>query len=254
MIKKHIKNFLLKKLLPNNFYFSHKGYCPCCDNEVFFESYHSWLRDNFKCTNCGCIPRERALMLVIEQYYPDWKNLKIHETSPGNRGTSKKLNQLCKNYLSSQYYPNEKLGTIVNNYRNENLEEQTFDDESFDIVISQDVMEHIYHPDKAFKEIDRTLKKGGAHIFTVPIENRHKKTEVWAVLGESGKPNFLSNKPEYHGNPVDPQGSPITMHWGFDIVDFIKDKSGLNTYIEYINNLKYGVRAEYIEVLVSVKE
>ncbi|MEM4260463.1 MAG: hypothetical protein QXG00_04460 [Candidatus Woesearchaeota archaeon] len=44
------------------------------------------------------------------------------------------------------------------------------------------------------------------------------------------------------------------MHWGYDIVDFIKEKSGLDTIIEYIDDLNYGIRAEYIEVLVSFKK
>ncbi|HEY3251746.1 MAG TPA: class I SAM-dependent methyltransferase, partial [Ignavibacteria bacterium] len=132
------------------------------------------------------------------------------------------------------------------------IENQTFNDEIFDIIVTQDVMEHVYNPEKAFKEIARTLKKGGAHIFTVPIVNKHKSTEVWAKKGDNGEPIFL-NKPEYHGNPIDPKGSPVTMHWGFDIVDFIKSKSDLDTKIEYIDNLDFGVRAEFIEVLVSLK-
>jgi hypothetical protein len=60
--------------------------------------------------------------------------------------------------------------------------------------------------------------------------------------------------PEYHKNPVDPKGSPVTMHWGFDIVNYIKEKSGLETTIEYIDDLNYGIRSEYIEVLVSIKK
>jgi hypothetical protein len=43
------------------------------------------------------------------------------------------------------------------------------------------------------------------------------------------------------------------MHWGFDIVAFIKESGGLNTTIEHIDNLDFGIRAEYIEVLVSIK-
>jgi hypothetical protein len=113
-------------------------------------------------------------------------------------------------------------------------------------------MEHIYEPAKAFAEIGRTLKKGGAHIFTVPIINKHNETEIWATKGQNGEPIFLKN-PEWHGNPVDEKGSPVTMHWGFDIVNFIKEKSGLKTRIEYINNLDLGIQAEYIEVLVTQK-
>ncbi|MDR0583764.1 MAG: class I SAM-dependent methyltransferase [Treponema sp.] len=50
-------------------------------------------------------------------------------------------------------------------YRNENLEEQTFSDEMFELIITQDVFEHVYNPEKAFSEIARTLKKA-AHIFS----------------------------------------------------------------------------------------
>ncbi len=113
-------------------------------------------------------------------------------------------------------------------------------------------MEHVYNPEKAFSEIARTLKKGGAYIFTVPLINKHKKTEVWAVKGINGQPIFVK-EPEWHGNPVDSNGSPVTMHWGYDIVTFIKESSRLETTIEYLDNLNFGIRAEYIEVLVSIK-
>lgn len=141
---------------------------------------------------------------------------------------------------------------MINNFRNENLEELTLPDGSVDLFITQDVLEHIYNPLKAFSEIGRVLKNGGMHIFTVPIINKHQKSEVWALLGNDGNPIFLK-KPEYHGNPVDPKGSPVTMHWGFDIVDHIKESSNLDTSIETIDNLDFGIRAEFIEVLVSKK-
>lgn len=246
------KTKLLKFVLPDAFYFSQKGYCPCCEQEVLFQSFNSWLRDHFICNNCNSIPRERALMVTIEKYFPNWKNLDIHESSPGGRGASLTLKNNAKNYIPSQYYPNKPLGSIVNGCTNQDLENQTFSDESFDLVISQDVMEHVYNPEKAFSEIARTLKKGGAHIFTVPLVNKHKKTEIWAVKGADGSPVFLK-EPEWHGNPVDSAGSPVTMHWGFDIVTFIKESSGLETTIEYIDNLDFGIRAEFIEVLVSIK-
>jgi SAM-dependent methyltransferase len=191
-------------------------------------------------------------MLTIEKYYPNWKNLKIHETSPLNRGASLKLKRFCEFYFATQYYPKEIPGIEINGFRNENLEKMTFSDESFDIIISQDVLEHIYNPEIAFKEIARTLKPGGAHIFSVPLINKHNKSEIWARLGNNDELVFVNN-PEYHGNPIDPKGSPVTMHWGFDIVDYIKKSSQLETTIEHIDDLYHGVRAEYIEILVSKK-
>lgn len=236
-----------------DFYFKQKGFCPCCEQEVNFISHNSWLRDYFKCTNCGSIPRERALMFTIQKEYPNWKYLHIHESSPGNRGHSANLIKQCKNYTTSQFFTNKELGIIVNGFRNEDLENQTFESESFDLVITSDVMEHIYEPEKAFKEIHRTLKPGGAHIFSVPLINKHHKTEVLATKGADGEPIFLM-EPEWHGNPIDKKGSPVTMHWGYDIVDFIKKHTNAACEIVYIDDLNYGIRAEYIEILIAKKK
>ncbi|MEI7526235.1 MAG: class I SAM-dependent methyltransferase [Mariniphaga sp.] len=250
---KKVRNLTLNYLLPNGFYFSRNGYCPCCEKHVIFQSFNSWLRDFFLCSNCGSIPRERALMLVIEKHCPKWKSLNIHESSPSSRGASLKLQKNAKNYIASQYYRDKPFGILVDNFQNQDLENQTFEDESFDIVVTQDVMEHIYNPAKAFAEIARTLKKGGAHIFTVPIINRHMPTEVWAIKGENNSTIFLKT-PEWHGNPVDPEGSPVTIHWGFDIVNFIQKSCNMESIIEYIDNIDYGIRAEFIEVIVSKKQ
>lgn len=113
-------------------------------------------------------------------------------------------------------------------------------------------MEHIYEPEKAFKEIYRTLKPGGAHIFSVPIINKHKATQRWATKNDDGSPNFLF-EPEWHGNPVDKKGSPVTFHWGYDIKDFIEKHTGALCEIIYIDDLSYGIRAEYIEIVVMKK-
>jgi hypothetical protein len=249
-LKKKVIDYLMTS---NSFYFKQKGYCPCCDQDVIFVSKSSWLRDYFFCSNCNSIPRERALILVLDKYYPNWRGLSIHESSPGVRGASLKLKKECSSYLASQYFPNQIFGTEVKGWLNQDLENQTFENESFDLVITQDVMEHVYNPESAFAEIERTLKRGGAHIFTVPLVNKHKKSEVWAVKAEDGSPIF-KGKPEWHGNTVDPKGSPVTMHWGFDIVDYIRTSSGLETVIEHIDDLNYGVRAELIEVLISKKQ
>ena len=200
------------------YYFENDGYCVCCDKNVKFIATNSWYRDNYICSNCKSIPRERALMYLIEKFYPNYNLLDIHESSPCKRGASLKLQNKCPNYIASQYYGESDKGKIINGYRNENLESQTFKDESFDLVITQDVMEHIFNPQSAFREIARTLKPGGAHIFTVPLINKERTTECWAKLDDNNNIIFLKEK-EYHGNPINPKGSPVTFHYGYDIVD-----------------------------------
>ena len=247
-----LKRKILQRLLPRDFYFRKQGYCPCCQRPTDFISYDPWLRDNFLCVKCKSIPRNRALITVLEKHYPNWRCLDIHESSPSGGGASARFRSDCRGYVPTQFYPQHPAGKMINGYRNENLEAQTFDDESFDIVITQDVFEHIYDPESAFREIARTLRPGGAHVFGVPLVNKFMPSEVWAVRENDGSPRFLHEE-EFHGNPVDSQGSPVTMHWGYDIVDYIKACTGHDSQIEYTDNLELGIRAEFIEVVVTRK-
>jgi len=229
------------------------GYCPCCDSNVTFESNSKDFREFLICTKCKSIPRERAIMKVIEDFYPDFRNLKIHESSPAKRGASIKLSSQCKNYVASQFYPDIPLGSSVpNGFQNQNLDNQTFEDESFDLVITQDVLEHIFDIKRAFREIARTLHPGGAHIFTTPLINFTKPTEKWANRGSDGKIEYL-HKPEYHGNPINDKGALVTYHFGYDICDIIFESCGLHTTIVKIDDLRFGIRATLIEVLVTRK-
>jgi SAM-dependent methyltransferase len=236
-----------------NFTYRNKGNCPICEHEVEFYADHEWFRDHYQCGSCGSIPRERALMVAIELFYPAWRSLKVHESSPCGRGVSVKVKNECPGYVASQFCPDFPKGTVhPHGFHCEDLENLTFASQSFDLVITQDVMEHVLNPTRAFAEIARTLKPNGAHIFTAPLVNKAGSSEARAKRDEDGSIVYLCT-PEYHDNPVDPQGSLVCMEWGYDICDFIFKVSGLYTTIVYIDDISRGIRAEYIEVLISRK-
>ena len=243
----------LSLVLPNVHYQKNSGYCPCCDTATSFVSFDGWLRDSYRCTRCLSIPRERALMLTIEKYRPNWRTLSVHESSPNSSGASKKLRTQCDRYHASQYYPGVPKGASHNGFINQDLGEQTFESGSFDMVITQDVLEHVIDPGRVFEEICRTLKPGGAHIFSVPIVNRHAKSEVRAQQNQDGIIDYLAT-PEYHLNPADTRGSLVTMHWGFDIVDAIRARTGMSTVIEDLYDPDVGLNARFLEIFVSVKD
>ena len=234
--------------------FKHQGYCPICEKTVTFSADNHWFRDHLFCSDCGSIPRERALMKVIADFFPNYRELSIHESSPCGRGVSSKLLKQAANYSTSQYYPDINHGENhpQSAYRCENLECLTFPDNTFDLFITQDVMEHIFDAEQAFKEIARVLKPNGAHIFTVPLINKSRKTESWASRSENGE-IIYHHEPEYHGNPVDEKGSLVTMHWGYDIAGYITETAKTPTAIFVIDNIDLGIQAEYIDVLVSWK-
>lgn len=242
-------------MFKKNIVFKNRGWCPICESKVVFSAENNWFRDHLLCSKCKSIPRERALMHVINTYYPNYKNLCIHESSLCQRGTSPKLQAICPKYSASHFFADIASGEISpeHGFQSENLEKLTFADETFDLFITQDVMEHIFNPGKAFKEIARVLKPGGAHIFTVPIINKGNKSECWAEKDPLSKEIIYHHEPEYHGNPVDNSGSLVTMHWGYDLAEFIVANAGTPTTIVMIDNIDFGIRAEYIEVLISRK-
>jgi len=82
-----------------------------------------------------------------------------------------------------------------------NLEQLPFDDNSFDVVTSLWVLEHLENPEKVFNEINRVLKPGGFFMFATP-----NKTFFPLVLnqwiGNTGLNNLI-NKKLYGRNEVD---------------------------------------------------
>lgn len=167
---------------------------------------------------------------------------------------SKKLSTTCRGYSYSHFFHDVEPGELhpQRKERCENLENLTFENDTFDLFITQDVMEHIMAPEAAFREIARVLKPGGTHIFTVPIVRKADSSRRRAKVASNGEIEHIE-PPEFHGNPVDPDGSLVTMDWGYDILQYIQDVSGLASQIVMIDDIDRGIRAEFIEVIVSRK-
>lgn len=227
-----------------------KGWCPVCENTTLFVEEGSYLREYYRCIICRSQPRHRSLIHFICELYPGYHSFKIHESSPNNGPASKRIAKDCAGYVPTQLFTTTPHGSYNNGIRCENLECMTFPDNHFDLVITQDVVEHILHPDRAFAEIARTIKPGGAHLFTVPIFPR-KKSLVRAIES-NGVVQFLE-KPDYHGNPIDRKGSLVIREWGEDIVDYIKESCGLSTSIYKIQDRNLGIDGQFTEVLVTRK-
>ena len=114
------------------------------------------------------------------------------------------IQKKCAGYLGSQHFPDIPSGSCREGVRCENLEKMSFDDGEFDLVITQDVFEHVLQPDKAFSEINRTLKDGGTHLFTVPVYHGQKTviratttTDVYSTLRNRFTIAILSIVPDH---------------------------------------------------------
>ena len=91
----------------------------------------------------------------------------------------------------------------------EDITHLTFANESLDLIVSSDVLEHVPDVSAALRESARVLRPGGAHVFTVPTRIR----TVQRARMENGKVVHLMTPPEYHDDPLDPAG--VLAFWDF---------------------------------------
>jgi SAM-dependent methyltransferase len=162
------------------------------------------------------------------------------------------LQRECKGYIPTYFFPGVALGSLHNGCRCEDIERQTFQDENFDIVITQDVMEHIFNPESAYKEIWRTLRPGGLHIHTTPINKGMIESKRCAERLADGSIRHIE-EPSYHGNPIDEAGSLVTWLWGYDLPDLIVKWAPFDVEVRRFNDASKGIVAEYSEVIICRK-
>ena len=164
------------------YYIGNKYYCPFCkksfrkfkpggfNNPVLFEKniIGAGYRDNDVCPRCYSLDRDRLIYLFLQEKTNIFSTQqKIFHVAP--EGCLRAL--LCSlpninyksgvKYLEGYYYD-----------RTTNLMDITsipFNDEEFDVIICNHVLEHIPEDKKAIREIYRVLKPGGLAILQVPI-------------------------------------------------------------------------------------
>jgi SAM-dependent methyltransferase len=140
--------------------------------------------------------------------------LETDEVSP----ISKTL-RVNQSYLVSTYAPNLPNGDLGNGLYNVDLQNIPFPSESFDIILTSDVMEHVRDFERAHAEIFRCLKPGGAHIFTVPFDENALVTKT--LIDTSSPTDVYLERPHIHG---DPRSGGITAYriCGLSMMDLLR--------------------------------
>lgn len=218
------------------------------------------IRESFACGDCFALARCEALAQVILMRYarhgetsllelfPHVPDLRVHELGFVG-GIAESLNGF-PNYSMSEYFPGVALGEMgPGGVRCEDVTALTFADSSFDIVISQDVMEHVPDPLSGFTEIARVLKPGGSHFFTIPQDRGAEHSVTRALRGPNGIEHILP--PAYHGDPVRPEGALVFTDYGRDLPELIA-QAGLILTEHELRGL-YGSRDATLYVFEAIK-
>jgi SAM-dependent methyltransferase len=225
------------------------GRCPLCRAQTLFYLKGPSIRAHLRCARCDSRPRQRALVEVLNREFPDWRGARIHESSPGHP-TLGFFRRECAAYTASYFYPDVPRGDSRDGCRSETLEAQTFADASFDLVITQDVMEHVLDPARAFAEIARTLRPGGAHVFTLPWFY-WRPTRIRARARPDGSVEHLVPA-EYHGGPIG-GGSLVVTDWGRDLLGFVDACAATSTEVFLLDEASLGITGAHRDVFVSRK-
>lgn len=190
------------------------GLCVVCGSYTTWKIHTDNLRETGFCRKCHSMNRYRALADVIcKSLGSDLKtrfrslvdvakltNLNVYNTE-AHSAVHQALAPM-KNYVCSEYFGNDyQSGEYVNTVQHQDLMNLSFPDQSFDLIISADVFEHIPDPYQAHREVFRVLKPGGRHIFTVPFDQAQYLDDLRAIVEDDGSINFLK-PPIYHHDPL----------------------------------------------------
>ena len=188
------------------------GCCTVCGHTGYLRRADRSVRETYQCGNCGASLRYREQASLILRFFSrenskhlgelaheaEFRNLKIYE--PGLIGPFRKLFQHLPGYRNSYFWEDVQPGEFHEGVQCQDLMNLGYDDNSFDLVLSSDIFEHVRKPFTGFKEVDRVLKPGGYHIFSIPTAVPMPPETVFRV-DTSGPEDVFILPRHYHSAP-----------------------------------------------------
>lgn len=228
------------------------GYCVVCGrhDEFIVSSMYSpgnytdgrpvpnW-REHLNCS-CGLTNRLRATLHVMQQHMPPTQADCIYLTEQATPLFTW-FSERYDNVWGSEFFgPDQIGGAEVKGYRHEDIQNLSFPDKSFDLIISLEVLEHVPFPDTAFRQLRRCLRDGGAALITAPFKETDSHDEIRARMTDTGEIEHLL-APEYHGNPVDMEGGALCFrYFGWDMLDRLKAAGFSRAEVVFYWSRRYG--------------
>jgi SAM-dependent methyltransferase len=193
--------------------------CRCCE-KVSLHLQFGPDEEYSKCLICTANLRYELQAEYLRDCFAI-RSLDVLELDPNSclRPILEKGRSYIRTYFRYGHVPGTRRadGSVM-----EDITALTFGDGTLDLIVSSDVLEHVPDAAAAFRESARALRPGGSHVFTVPFE---PKTVRRAVL-ENGAVRHIVTPPEYHDDPLDPNGILAFWHFGPDMQQQFGD-SGL---------------------------
>jgi SAM-dependent methyltransferase len=129
----------------------------------------------------------------------------------------------------SEFREGAEPGSIVEAVRREDLTRLTYPDESFDLVLTSETLEHVPELDAGLAEIRRVLVPGGRHIFTIPLRPGVPTTYARATIGPGG---VVAHQSPPICHPGGDTGYPVFTEFGADLPDRLR-RAGFDVAVEF---------------------
>ena len=185
------------------------GKCPVCGRQSLFICLDALelAHNHLCCLFCRSAARNRLVAKVLLQEIGGAGSIAelaaVNTRAIYNTAMDDVFSRLLRgngHFVCSGYFPEIPAGSRIGERSFcQNLEQLSFADGSFDLVITQDVLEHVRDDHKAFAEVHRVLKPGGVHLFTVPFLFDRPTLQRVDTLGTE---DVMLVPAEYHGDSI----------------------------------------------------
>jgi SAM-dependent methyltransferase len=155
-----------------------KNYCPFCKRWVPFEIFGNEFRPNAACSSCGSLERHRFMFFLYRNEIADKlaRGGKVLHIAPEKmiHDYLIKLGMNPKNYTGCDMYPDQAYFSWLPNIRKEDGMATSFPDKTFDVIIHNQVIEHVLDDVGFIRENLRILKDDGVIIINLPYDDTRK--------------------------------------------------------------------------------
>lgn len=229
-LPKSLRKLLYKIFKPIVKWYYSKGnkvHCVICKSEFTkFRSYGVDVRNNAFCPNCGSLERHRLL----------WRYLKERTKLFDSDISLNVLHFAPENFFYKMFDGPERFNYVpcdiepeIYNYKGKtevlklDITKLELEDNRFDFILCNHVLEHIVDDHKAMKELWRVMKPGGFGIFQVPMEYNLENTyEDFSIT--SPEERLIAFKQNNHVRLYGLDYKDRLKKAGFEVVldDFVK--------------------------------
>lgn len=200
-------------------------------------------KESCDCSHCGAKLRGRRLAQVLLSLYPagapparsiaQWARLpEVRKLRVAEINAIDGLHAFVQRlpfYSGSEFRDEHDTVTNSPGARSEDLTRLTYPDQSFDLILTSETLEHVPDLSAALREIHRVLAPGGRHLFTVPVLPETRKTYARATLGPDGS---IQDRSPRICHPGGDWGYPVFTEFGTDLPELLT-QAGFQTEVHF---------------------